>query len=158
MPQFRKRSTKRAQELRNNPTDAERHLWTHLSSRRLNGHKFTRQASIGPFICDFVCREHGLVVEVDGGQHDLNAARDAVRTVYLEAQGYRVLRFWNNDVLRNLDGVLHVISAALFPHPNPLPEGEGAGRAEFPFPAGRGRGPSRSDGRVRARAAKGAAT
>ena len=150
-------SVQRARRLRRDSTDAERLLWRELREA-LPMAKFRRQSPVGPYIADFLSFGHRLIVEVDGGQHDLNAARDAVRTVYLEAQGYRVLRFWNNDVLRNLDGVLHVISAALFPHPNPLPEGEGAGRAEFPSPAGRGRGPSRSDGRVRARAAKGAAT
>ena len=113
MPQFRPRPTKRAQHLRNNATDAERRLWRHLSRRRLGGHKFSRQMAVGPFICDFLCRERGLVVELDGGQHADRTVEDATRTAFLERNGLTVLRFWNNDVLGNLEGVLITIQAAL---------------------------------------------
>ncbi len=99
MPQAKRRPTKRAQQLRNNPTDTERMLWRHLSSRQLNGSKFSRQMPVGPYICDFLSRECHLVVEVDGGQH-ADSDHDAVRTAYLESQGYRVIRLWNNDVLQ----------------------------------------------------------
>jgi very-short-patch-repair endonuclease len=112
MPTFRPRPTNRAQQLRNNATDAERRLWRHLSCRQLDGFKFSRQMPIDPFICDFLCRERKLIVELDGGQH-AESARDVSRTAYLEAQGYRVIRFWNNDVLGNVEGVLHAISASL---------------------------------------------
>jgi adenine-specific DNA-methyltransferase len=118
--------------LRRNATDAEQALWWELRARRLGGHKFRRQWTIGPYIADFCCLEAGLIVEVDGGQHTLE--RDRGRTRYLAAEGFRLLRFWNNDVLGNLDGVLLVILEALGgerkeedPHPNPLPQaGEGA--------------------------------
>lgn len=112
MPEFRPRPTNRAQQLRNNATDAERRLWQGLSQRQLKDAKFSRQIPVGPFICDFVCRERKLIIEVDGGQH-AESKRDAARTAFLEAQGYRVIRFWNNDVLGNIDGVLQVIAAAL---------------------------------------------
>ena len=109
---FRSRPTNRAQQLRNNPTEAERRLWRHLSRRQLNGFKFSRQMPVGPYICDFLCRERKLIVDVDGGQH-AESTRDAHRTAFLEAEGYRVIRFWNNDVLSNVDGVLQVIAETL---------------------------------------------
>ena len=110
---FKARPTARAQRLRANATDAEKLLWRHLSRRQLGGFKFSRQMPVGPFICDFMCREAKLVVEVDGGQHDARAAADAVRTGLIEAEGYRVIRFWNHDVLANVDGVLQAILQAL---------------------------------------------
>ncbi len=106
-----------AQLLRRELTKAERKLWSALRNRQLDGAKFRRQQPIGPFIADFVCQEHRLVVEVDGGQHAESKA-DARRTAFLESEGYRVLRFWNNDILGNLDGVAEVIEATLStPHP-----------------------------------------
>ena len=93
-------------------TDAERKLWFALRDRRLGGFKFVRQEAIGPFVADFVCRERNIVIEVDGGQHADNA-RDLRRDAYLAGEGYRVLRFWNNDVLANRDGVLLTILEAL---------------------------------------------
>jgi very-short-patch-repair endonuclease len=98
--------------LRRALTDAERKLWFAVRDRRLDGHKFVRQEAIGPYIVDFVCREKKLVIEVDGGQH-AESVRDRVRDAALAADGYRVLRFWNSDVLGNKDGVLTVILAAL---------------------------------------------
>ncbi len=104
-------------------TDAERALWFEVRDRRLEGFKFRSQWSLGPFVADFCCLSANLVVEVDGGQH--NETADAPRTAWLKEQGFRVLRFWNNDVLTNMDGVLRVIVAALKeeqdPHPGPLP-------------------------------------
>lgn len=129
MPQPDPRPTKRAQELRNNATDSERKLWRHLSLRQLDGLKFSRQMPVGPFICDFMCRERMLVIEVDGGQH-AESARDVRRTHILEEQGYRVIRFWNNEVLENIEGVLRVIlqevraRAPRFHSPLPLVGGE----------------------------------
>ena len=120
MPQFKERPTLRAQQLRNNATKAERLLWRHLSRRQLEGFKFSRQMPIGPFICDFLCRERLLVVEFVGGQH-AECARDASRTTYIEGQGYRVIRFWNNEVTENLEGVIQAIALALRSDPPPTP-------------------------------------
>jgi very-short-patch-repair endonuclease len=101
-----------ARRLRVNQTDAERVLWNRIRNRQIDGHKFARQLPIGAYVCDFVCREKQIVLEVDGAQH-ADSATDAIRDEYLVAEGYRVLRFWNNDVLGNLDGVLITIQAAL---------------------------------------------
>ena len=101
-----------ARKLRANQTDAETRLWHRIRNRQISGFKFVRQEPIGRYICDFVCREQRLVVEVDGGQH-LESKRDEVRDGYLAEQGYRVMRFWNNDVLSNIDGVLMVLDEAL---------------------------------------------
>jgi very-short-patch-repair endonuclease len=113
-------STNRSRELRNLSTDAESKLWNRLRARMLGGHKFVRQIPIGPFIVDFVCREKRLIIEVDGGQHATSTS-DAARDKWLIGHRYRVLRFWNNDVLRNTDGVLESIAIALVeapPHPD----------------------------------------
>ena len=128
MPQFSPRPTKRAQHLRNNATDAERLLWRHLRARQLEGFKFSRQMPVGPFICDFMCRERRLIVELDGGQH-AESTRDVGRTAFLEGKGYRVIRFWNNDVLGNEEGVLQTIADALKRDPplDPLPQAGGEG-------------------------------
>ncbi len=98
--------------LRVNQTDAEKKLWNRIRNRQINGNKFVRQEPIGHYICDFVCREKRLVIEVDGGQHS-ESTRDEVRDRYLQAEGYRVMRFWNNDVLSNIEGVLIVIDEEL---------------------------------------------
>jgi len=119
-----------ARRLRREATDAERRLWFHLRNRQLGGFKFRRQETIGPFIADFACVACKLVVEADGGQH--GTERDAQRTACLEALGWSVLRFWNNDILQNSDGVLTTILGACDerregrPSPCPLPlAGEG---------------------------------
>jgi very-short-patch-repair endonuclease len=115
-----------ARKMRAEPTDAERVLWQRLRHdiKLANSH-FRRQAAIGPFIVDFVSRKAKLVIELDGGQHDWQQAADASRTQRIEAAGYRVLRFWNNDVLGNLEGVLNEIQNALPPTPDPSPQGGG---------------------------------
>ena len=82
---------------------------------------------MGPFVCDFICRECRLLVEVDGGHHDARQSQDASRTRYLEAKGYRVLRFWNNEVLENIEGVLTVILQTLESRPPPAPPAGGRG-------------------------------
>ncbi|MBI4287358.1 MAG: endonuclease domain-containing protein [Chloroflexi bacterium] len=104
-----------ARRLRRESTDAERLLWSRLRRKYLEGAKFKRQQPIGSYIVDFVSFEKGLVVEVDGGQHAEGEMleRDAERTRQLEAKGYRVLRFWDNEVLSNLDGVLETVLDAL---------------------------------------------
>ncbi|HEX9490080.1 MAG TPA: endonuclease domain-containing protein [Stellaceae bacterium] len=102
----------RARNLRLNATDAERRLWTLLRHRRLQDYKFRRQHPIGGFVVDFACTKHHLVIEADGGQHD-QSATDAQRTAWLESGGWRVIRFWNNDILTNSEGVLTTILDAL---------------------------------------------
>ena len=116
-----KRPTLRSRELRANMTDAERRLWAALSARKIAGVRFNTQFPIGPFICDFVSRRAKLVIEVDGGQHAEAEAADTARTRYIEAQGYRVIRFWNHDVLGNLDGVVTEIERVLMDRPSPSP-------------------------------------
>ena len=111
---------KRALDLRRNMTKAERALWAELRDRRLAGFKFRRQHPLGPYVLDFFCEANKLVIEVDGGQHADDPARDAARTAWLEAHGCRVLRFWNNEVLANLPAVLTTIASALTDAPHPL--------------------------------------
>ena len=131
---YNRQPTLRSRDLRNNATKAERALWTILGNRRLSGVRFNRQVPIGPYICDFVARTAKLVIELDGGQHGSRAGYDSARTDFLNAKGYRVIRFWNNDVLGNLDGVTATIIAALRDRPSPNPsrdaEGEEARSAE----------------------------
>jgi len=108
---------KNAKRLRREMTDAERNLWSVLRNSQLEGAKFRRQQPIGPFIADFVCQQARLIVEADGGQHAKSTSDDR-RTAFLESKGYRVIRFWNNEILRNLEGVAGSILAALkTPHP-----------------------------------------
>jgi very-short-patch-repair endonuclease len=122
----------RARTLRQNMTEAERRVWQILRSHRMTGYQFRRQVPIGRYIADFVCptlcaRGARLIVEIDGGQHDRSSSRAAERSGFLRYQGYRVLRFWNNEVLANLDGVHQTIAAELDritpPQPSPI-EGE----------------------------------
>ena len=120
-----------ARDLRKNMTDAERKLWLALRGRQFENYKFRRQVPVGKYIADFMCFEHRLIVEVDGSQHD-ESIRDAVRDLWLESQGFRVLRLWNREVLLNLDGALLSILAALKQPPHPA-------RAAPPSPA-RGEG------------------
>ena len=94
-------------------TDAERLLWQHLRNRELGGYKFRRQRPVGPYIVDFVCLEKKLVIEVDGGQHAGQVELDAKRSGYLDDKGYRVMRFWNNEVLTETESVLTVILSSL---------------------------------------------
>ncbi|MGA2126843.1 MAG: DUF559 domain-containing protein [Xanthobacteraceae bacterium] len=113
----------RARRLRRDQTDAERVLWLQLRDRRLRGLKFKRQVPIDRYVVDFLCTEAHLVIELDGGQHA--TLDESNRTKILEAMGYLVVRFWNNDVLENIDGVLEEILSVIDrpepPHPDPLP-------------------------------------
>ena len=117
-----------ARRLRRSQTDAERRLWNQLRDRQLRGAKFRRQVPIDRYVVDFCCIERKLVVELDGGQHAERAEEDAQRTAFLERCGYRVTRFWNPEVLQQIDTVLTAIDDAIgeSPHPSPLPAGEGA--------------------------------
>jgi very-short-patch-repair endonuclease len=113
----------RAQALRQNMTDAERSIWRILRSAQMDGHRFRRQVPFGQYIADFVCQDARLIIEIDGGQHAQSSPDEAKRTRFLEDQGYRILRFWNNEVLSNLEGVCAIIARELrhHPHPNPPP-------------------------------------
>ena len=108
----------RPRQLRRNASIAENRLWYGLRNRGFDRHKFVRQMPIGPYIADFACREIGLIIELDGGQH-ATSTTDTGRTAYLNSQGYGVLRFWNNDVLENRDGVLFVIRSVIEGTPSP---------------------------------------
>jgi very-short-patch-repair endonuclease len=113
-----------ARRLRKHSTVAEQKLWRYLRARSLAGLKFARQEPIGPYVVDFVCREKRLVIEVDGGQH-ADSSNDSARDQWLADHRYRVVRFWNNEVLENIEGVWDAIfvaaCAAAPPHPDPLP-------------------------------------
>ncbi|MBX9795467.1 MAG: DUF559 domain-containing protein [Sphingomonas sp.] len=127
----------RARHMRNHPTEPEKRLWRNLSNGQLGGWKFRRQQVIGVSIADFLCPAARLIVEVDGDTHD--AAADAARDAGLAEAGYRTLRFTNEEVMRNVEGVTATILRALGqadrPHPNPSPEGEGL-EAGARLPAG----------------------
>ncbi len=107
------KSIKNARNLRRNMTDVETKLWYQLKDRRFYGVKFRRQHPIKGYIVDFVSLEHKLVIELDGGQHAIEKEKDAKRTAILEREGYAVIRFWNNDIAENMNGVLHTIAQAL---------------------------------------------
>lgn len=127
MRQGQKRN--RARELRRAMTLAERRLWSILCLRQLEGFRFRRQHPVGPYIADFACLEAGLIIEVDGGQH-MDAASDRHRHAFLQREGFHILRFWNNEVMTNLEGVRVLILRRLpdtRPHPSLPPRaGEGA--------------------------------
>jgi very-short-patch-repair endonuclease len=101
----------RARALRGNMTDAEKRIWFRLRAHRFDGASFRRQFPIGAYVVDFVCLESRLIVEIDGGQHSENQ-KDTARDAWLRSQGFRVLRFWNHDVLSNTEGVLEQIAKA----------------------------------------------
>ena len=115
----------RAKKLRQSETEAEQIIWSWLRAKKLKGVKFRRQEPVGIYVVDFVSFEKKLIIEIDGGQHNIevNKANDEVRTEWLESQGFRVIRFWNNEVSANLDGVIAQIQEAIneHPHPSPLP-------------------------------------
>jgi very-short-patch-repair endonuclease len=115
----------RARALRNNPTEAETRLWRALRRRQIGDARFRRQVPIGPYVADFSCLSARLIVELDGSQHAERAPGDVRRDAWFTARGYRTLRFWNNQVFENLDGVIKTIAAALEspPHPDPPPPG-----------------------------------
>jgi very-short-patch-repair endonuclease len=113
--------TDTASGLRRNMTDAERVLWNRLKARQLDGLKFRRQEQIGRFIVDFICFEKGIVVEADGGQHAIEREKDDERTRWMNSQGFTVLRFWNNDILANTEGVMETIRSACRVAPSPPP-------------------------------------
>ena len=114
-------------------TDTERFVWQRIRYRQIGGHKFRRQVPLGPFIADFVCFERRLILELDGGQHAEQHEQDAVRTRWLQDQGFRLVRFWNHKALRDWDVVEQVIWEQLqlpTPHPQPLPRKGGGEKIE----------------------------
>ena len=123
----------RARVLRQDMTDAESRMWYFLRNRRLAGYKFVREYVIGNYIADFVCRDKKLIIEIDGGQHMEAAEYDQKRTNYLTANGYRVMRFWNNEVFNNAQDVLEAILHSL---ENLPPEGTLIRRCATPSPQG----------------------
>jgi very-short-patch-repair endonuclease len=113
-----------ARKLRKYSTDTEGYLWRYLRDRQIEDFKFRRQQPLGSYVVDFVNLERKVVIELDGGQHALNPG-DRIRDEWLRAEGFKVLRFWDNQVFSNLEGVLDTIREALLtPHPAPLPQGE----------------------------------
>lgn len=116
-----------AKSLRANQTEAALRLWYHLRAHRFMDLKFKRQKPMGHYIVDFVCEEHRLIVEIDGGQHAEQALYDEHRDAWLRSEGYTVLRYWNNDVMQNLAGVLEQIRSVLTLSPGPSPA---SGRGE----------------------------
>jgi very-short-patch-repair endonuclease len=119
-----------AKVLRKNFTDTERLLWKYLRAKQTEGCKFRRQEPIGSYIVDFVCQEKRIIIEVDGSQHSVERERDRERDNWLEGQGYKVLRFWNNEVLTNTEGILEVIRNNLNHPPLPPPLKGGVKKAK----------------------------
>ena len=124
----------RARALRQSSTDVEQLLWRHLRARQLDGAKFRRQHPVGAYVLDFACVEHGLAIELDGGQHaePHQLQHDSQRTAWLQQQGWRVLRFWNHDVLQQTSEVLAQVLQALTP--GPLPQAGEGGTTEDKTP------------------------
>ena len=127
-PIFRARDTERARELRAALTPAERQLWSVLSRRQVDGFHFTKQFPVGRYFADFACRKARLVVELDGCSHNARLEHDAARDSWMQGEGYTVLRFSNEDVMRNLEGGVVAIRAALSDTPSPGPSRKREGR------------------------------
>ena len=121
-----------ARKLRHQSTDAERMLWKYLRAHRMAGYKFKRQVVIEPYIVDFICLEARLIVEADGGQHLEQVESDLKRSLFLESLGYKVIRFWNHEILNNIHSVLEQIHSNLIEAPGP------SLRSPQPSPGGRG--------------------
>jgi len=105
-------ASERARNLRKSQTNAEKRLWSHLRRKQIHGRRFRRQVPIGPFIVDFFCPKLKLIIEADGGQHAFTQSKDQKRTEWLESRGYTVLRFWNNEIIENIEEVVAKISRA----------------------------------------------
>jgi len=114
------KSTPNAKRLRRDSTDAEKRLWAAFRNRRFQNYKFRRQHPIGKYIVDFACIEYRLIIEADGGQH-MDTLQDIERTKWLESKGWRVMRFWNNDILANTNGILDTILQSLEQVETPSP-------------------------------------
>ena len=117
----------RAQTLRKNSTEAERKMWSIVRNRKFFNFRFHRQHRIGYYIVDFVCLKKKLIIELDGNEHRYQVEYDVIRDDYLNAAGFKVLRFWNYEVMKNIESVLSIIFKALTPDPSPA---QGRGRGE----------------------------
>lgn len=135
MTGYEPKTLNRARSLRRSLTEAEKRLWSRLRDRQLRNAKFRRQQPIGPYIVDFVCQEHRLIIECDGSQH-VESDSDRRRDAWLRNKGYHVLHFWNNDVLANTEGVLTAIFEALGEVPSPTSTSEQARKSPYPLPQG----------------------
>ncbi|MGV3628756.1 MAG: endonuclease domain-containing protein [Betaproteobacteria bacterium] len=113
MPKLTTQQVTRSRKLRSTLTDAEQLLWRHLRQKQMAGIKFRRQHPVGPYVIDFACLSAKLAIEVDGGQHAEMESKDAQRDAFLAQNGFRVLRFWNNEVLDNIEGVMEQICTAV---------------------------------------------
>ena len=127
MPNWRKRNTMRARQLRRDSTPAERAIWFHLKNKQLDGFRFNRQVQVGPLYCDMLCRQERLAIELDGFSHDIQPGRDQWRDRILADYGVRVLHFSNQDVFQHMEGVLHLVREALRSGPPPAPPASGRG-------------------------------
>ena len=115
-----------AKALRQNQTETEKKLWLYLRSRQMVGYKFRRQQPIGPYVVDFCCLKKRLILELDGGQHTSQIEADKRRTQFLEKEGFRVIRFWDNEIFQNREGVLEkIVEFINHPHPALSPQGRG---------------------------------
>ncbi len=118
-------ATSFARTLRKKQTDAEKVLWHSLRNRQINNYKFRRQHEAGPYIADFCCVEKNIIIELDGGQHSVQKEKDKLRTHFLNKMGYRIIRFWDHEILTQKESVLEKIRLVLEnPHPSPLPKRE----------------------------------
>ena len=127
-PVFRARNIQRSRELRRASPPFERRLWAQLHAGQLHGHRFTRQFQIGSYFVDFACREQKLVIEIDGWSHDVSQRYDRQRDDFLRVEGYQVLRFTNEQVTANLEGVVTMIVDALAAAPSPSPSRKREGK------------------------------
>ncbi|MFO1520046.1 MAG: DUF559 domain-containing protein [bacterium] len=119
-----------AKKLRKNSTDTESLLWRHLRAKRFEGFKWRRQEPVGKYIVDFICYEKRVIIECDGGQHLVEREKDRVREEWLGKRGYRMLRFWDHEILQDLEAVLEAIWKGLMGHPPPDPRPPRAGEKE----------------------------
>jgi len=119
-----------ARKLRNNLTEAEKRLWNYLRYKQLDGLRFRRQQPLGPYIVDFVNFEKRIIIEIDGGQHNENPQNDVIRDNWFKEQNFKVLRFWNNEVIENIEGVLEIIKRKCFSLPNNTPHLTSPARGE----------------------------
>ena len=110
---------KRARDLRKNSTDAESLLWKHIRGKQLEELRFRRQCPFEKYIVDFICFEKKIVIEIDGGQHNIDNEKDIIRDNFFISKGYKVIRFWNNEVLKNIEGVIEVIREECVKTPTP---------------------------------------
>ncbi|MCQ3923151.1 MAG: DNA (cytosine-5-)-methyltransferase [Rhodocyclaceae bacterium] len=131
-----------AKQLRSNQTDAEQKLWYHLRAHRCMGLKFKRQKPVGRYIVDFACVERKLIIELDGGQHAEQHEYDTTRDAWLRSEGFTVLRFWNNEVMLEMESVLEKVRLTLSPVPSPA---SGRGEQDNPLAPLAGRGPGRGE-------------